>query len=105
MQSSVASEPGIGGAISGCGQVALSEGIRGELLDALIEVVLHARGPAARATVISELVQEMCAVVQWLHDSGLVADDPRADELASITRLSRAAQDHQRQMSRVTSAV
>jgi hypothetical protein len=77
----------------------LSGSIRGEMLDSLIEVVMHARGPAARAAVISELVQEMCATVEWLHDSGPGLDDPDADELISTMQLSRAAQDHQRRMS------
>ena len=73
--------------------------IRGALLDAVIEVVVHARGPAARAAVISELVEEMCATVEWLHDTGTELDDSQADELTSITRLTRAAHDHQLQMS------
>ena len=73
--------------------------VRGELLDAFIEMVVHARGPAARAAVISELVREMCATVEWLHLGGSECDDSQVDELTSITRLSRAAQDHQRQMS------
>ena len=73
--------------------------VRGELLDAFIEVVIHARGPMARAAVIAELVQEMCATVEWLHRSGTELEDPQAKELTSITRLSRAAQDHQRRMS------
>ncbi len=51
-----------------------------------------------RAAVISELVQEMCATVEWLHHSGPEPDDSQADELTSIMRLSRAVQDHQRRM-------
>ena len=75
-----------------------NEILRGELLDAFTEVVVHARGPAARAAVISELIQEMCATVEWLHRSVSERDDSQADELSSITRLAGAAQDHQRQM-------
>lgn len=72
--------------------------VRGDLLDALVEVVIHARGPAARAEVISELVQEICATVEWLHHNGTQLDDSPADELMGITRLSEAAHDHQRHM-------
>lgn len=73
--------------------------VRGELLDAIIEVIVQARGPAARAAVISELVQEMWATVEWLHDTDAERDDSEPDELVSIMRLPVAARDHQRQMS------
>ena len=41
--------------------------VRGVLLDAVTEQLVHARGPAARAEIICELVQEMCATVEWLR--------------------------------------
>jgi hypothetical protein len=72
---------------------------RDELLDALMEVIVRARGPAARAVVVAELVQEMCATVEWLHHYGTELDDAQADELSGIARLAEAAQEHRRKMS------
>ena len=71
----------------------------GGLLDALMEVVVKARGPAARAALIADLVQEMCATVEWLHRYGPELDDARADELIGTTRLSEVAQEHRQRMS------
>lgn len=73
--------------------------VHGELLDAVTEMMVHARSPAARAAVMAELIHEMGATVEWLYGSGTGLDDSQADELTSFRRLSRAAQDHQRQMS------
>lgn len=72
--------------------------VHGELLDAIIEAVVRAGDPAARAAVVNELVHEMCATLEWLHDSDPELGGSPAEELLSIARLSRAARDHQQQM-------
>jgi hypothetical protein len=72
---------------------------RDELLDALMEVIVRARGPVARAVVVADLVQEMCATVEWLHHYGTDLDDAQPDELSGIARLAEVAQEHRRKMS------
>lgn len=79
--------------------VELEGTVHGELLDAVVEAVIRARGPAARAAVICELVQEMCGTLEWLHDGDPELDGSAVDELTSVRRLSRDARDHHRQMS------
>jgi hypothetical protein len=71
----------------------------GQLLDALMEVVGKARGPSARAALIADLAQEMCATVEWLHRYGPELDDARADELIGIARLSEVEQEPRQRMS------
>ena len=72
--------------------------VRGDVLDGVIEEVVHARSAVVRAEILADLVQEVYATVQWLHESDTALDHCRADELTSIGRLARAAQEHQRQM-------
>jgi hypothetical protein len=69
-----------------------------ELLDALVEAVVLSPDPRARSAVIRSLVHEMCAAVRWLH-GGTTFDDAADVELASISQLSTAAQDHHWRMS------
>jgi hypothetical protein len=70
-----------------------------ELLDALVEVVVVSPDPSARSAVIRRLVHELCATVQWLHGSDITFDDAADIELASISQLAAAAQDHHWRMS------
>ena len=70
-----------------------------ELLDALVEAVVFSPDPRARSAVIRSLVHEMCAAVGWLHGGDTTFDDATDVELASISRLAAAAQDHHWRMS------
>ena len=81
-----------------CSTPSSPAGVRGELLDAVTEALLHAGGPSARAEVVSELVREMYATVEWLHDTDTEFANSPADELTGMERLAAAAQAHARQM-------
>jgi hypothetical protein len=70
-----------------------------ELLDLLVEAVVISPDASARSAVICSLVREMCAAVRWLHGTDITFDDAADVELASISRLAAAAQDHQWRMS------
>jgi hypothetical protein len=70
-----------------------------DLLDALVETVVFSPDPRARSAVIRSLVHEMCAAVGWLHGSDTTVDDAAEVELASISQLTAAAQDHHWRMS------
>jgi hypothetical protein len=82
-------------AISGESQVV----VPAELLDALVEAVVFSPDPRARSAVIRSLVHEMCAAVRWLHGGDTTFDDAADVELASISQLAAAAQDHHWRMS------
>jgi hypothetical protein len=71
--------------------------VAGELIDALIEAVVLPPDGRARAAVISCVVQEMCAAVQWLHspDISLGGGEATEDELAGLRQLATAAREHQ----------
>jgi hypothetical protein len=70
-----------------------------ELLDALVEMVVISPDPQARSAVIRRLVHEMCAGVRWLHGSDITFEDAADVELASISQLAAAAEDHHWRMS------
>ena len=77
----------------------VSHGIlRGDVLDGVVEQVVHAPSAAARAEILAELVREVCATIQWLHETQTAPDHQRGDELTSVAQLARIAQEHQRQM-------
>ena len=73
--------------------------IPAELLDALVEAVVFSPDPPARSAVIRSLVHEMCAAVRWLHGGDATFDDAADIELASISQLAAADQDHHWRMS------
>jgi hypothetical protein len=68
--------------------------VRAELLDALVEAVVLSADPRTRSAIIRSLVHEMCAAVRWLHGGDTTSDDAADVELASISQLAAAAQDH-----------
>ena len=70
-----------------------------ELLDLLVEAVVMSPNAPARSAVICSLVREMCAAVRWLHGGDKAFDDAADVELASISQLAAAAEDHQWRMS------
>jgi hypothetical protein len=72
-----------------------------ELLDALVEAVVFSPDPQVRSAVIRSLVHEMCAAVGWLHGGDTAFDDAANVELASISQLAAAAQDHHWRMSSI----
>jgi hypothetical protein len=73
--------------------------VRGEVMDELIEALVLAAGPAARAGVIAHLVQELCVTVECWSGNDAAPAEGRTDELTSLLRVREAAQDHQRRMS------
>jgi hypothetical protein len=70
-----------------------------ELLDALVEAVVLPPDPRSRSAVIRSMVHEMCAAVRWLHGGDITFEDAADVELASISQLAAAAQDHHWRMS------
>jgi hypothetical protein len=72
--------------------------IPGELVDLLIESVVRPHDPLDRAAVICNLLGELCAAVEWLHDPELTLDDADGREVASLRQLIAAGQDHRRRM-------
>ena len=72
--------------------------LAGELIDSLIEAVVLPTDPLARSAVISELLHELFAAVDWLHGTATLPDDSVAEETASLRQLVVAAQDHERRM-------
>ncbi len=78
--------------------------VSGEVIDALIEAVVLPTDPRARAVVISSLIGEMCAAVEWLHGSDTSPADRADDERASIRRLAAAAHDHRQRMTAVVTS-
>ena len=69
-----------------------------ELVDAVVEAVVFASGPQARAAVLQRLVGEMCAAVDWLHGQESAPDEAIERELVSVAQLAAAALDHDRRM-------
>ena len=65
-----------------------------DVIDAVSEVVAAPPNPAARATVIADLVTEMYATVQWR-----LGDINADDELASLERVVAEVQAHLDRMS------
>ena len=72
--------------------------VPGELIDLLIESVVLPYDPFARAASICNLLHEVCAAVEWLHDTETMLDDAPGVEVASLRQLVAAAQDHRRRM-------
>ena len=72
--------------------------ISAELIDLLDESVLLPQDPHDRATVICNLLSELCAAIEWLHGPEYTLDDAAGRELASLRRLVAEGQDHQRRM-------
>jgi hypothetical protein len=73
----------------------------GELVDALIEVVVRPRDSHARSCVVCSLVQEICASVEWLHfsdDDASHRQEDATEELVSLRQVAAAAQDHRSRM-------
>lgn len=74
----------------------------GELIDALIDVVVRPVEPGARSGVICSMVQEMCDAVEWLHHDdnrmSSAADEQGQRELVSIRQLAAAAEAHRSRM-------
>ena len=70
----------------------------GELIDSLIEAVVLPPDALARVARVCNLVDELCAAVEWLHGSETTLSDTAAIELSSLRQLVVAAQDHQRRM-------
>jgi hypothetical protein len=70
--------------------------VAGEQVDSLTEAVVVPQGALARGARICNLVNEMCAAVEWLHSSTL--SDAAGIELSSLRQLAAAAHDHQLRM-------
>jgi hypothetical protein len=73
--------------------------VSAELLDALVELVVISPDAPVRSAVICRLVHEICAAVRWLHGDDVTLDAAADVEVASISQLAAAAQDHQWRMS------
>ena len=72
--------------------------LSGELIDSLIEAVVLPPDALARAARVCNLVDELCAALEWLHGSETILSDTAGIELSSLRQLVAAAQDHQRRM-------
>ena len=72
--------------------------ISGELVDLLIESVVLPRNPVDRAAVISNILGELYAAIEWLHGTELTLSDSASAELASVRQLVAAGQEHQQRM-------
>jgi hypothetical protein len=70
----------------------------GELIDALIEAVVIPPDPRSRSLVIGDLVNEICAAVEWSCSRDTTLDVAQDDELISVRQLAAATQDHQLRM-------
>jgi len=70
--------------------------VSGGLVDSLTNAVLAPQDALARAARICNLVDEMCAAVEWLHGSTL--SDAADIELSSLRQLAAAAHGHQLRM-------
>lgn len=67
--------------------------LTGQLVDGITDVVATPGNPYARAAVISGLIGEICATVEWLHGT-----NTQHEELASLHRVLAEAQQHQTRM-------
>ena len=72
--------------------------LSGELIDSLIEAVVLPPDALARAARVCNLVDELCAALEWLHGSETTPSDAAGIELSSLRQLVVAAQDHQVRM-------
>lgn len=72
--------------------------LSGELIDSLIEAVVLPPDALARAARVCNVVDELCAAVEWLHGSETTLSDAAGIELFSIRQLVVAAHDHQLRM-------
>ena len=86
-------------AISTSSRFAVSDSLLpGELIDSLIEAVVLAPDALARAVRVCNLVDELCAAVEWLHGNETTLSDAAGIELCCLRQLVVAAQDHQLRM-------
>ena len=70
--------------------------VSGDLIDSLTEAVVRPPDAVARSARVCNLVNEMCAAVEWLH--GTTLSDAAGIELSSLRQLVVAAHHHQRRM-------
>ena len=61
--------------------------LSGELIDSLIEAVVLPPDALARAVRVCNLVDELCAAVDWLHGSETTLSDAAGIELSSLRQL------------------
>ena len=78
------------------GSASASTLVPGELIDSLIESVVLPYDPFARAASIRNLLHEVSAAVEWLHNTETMLDDAPGVEVASLRQLVAAAQDRRR---------
>ena len=67
--------------------------------DAVVEAVVAAPDPGARAAVIAAIIHDLCAAVEWVHGDTPAATTCAAAELEGIRRLSWCADSHRVRMS------
>ena len=73
--------------------------VTGELVDLLLEAVVRPPDASVRAAVVSQVVQELCMAVAWLHGTSAIGEDAAVDEeLMSLHRVAVAAREHQQRM-------
>ena len=72
--------------------------LSGELIDLLIEAVVLPPDALVRAERVCNLVDELCAALEWMHGSETTLSDTAGIELSSLRQLVTAAQDHQRRI-------
>ena len=65
--------------------------------DAVVEAVVAAPDPWARAAIIAAIIHDLCAAVEWVH-SDTPATTTTPAELDGIRRLSWCADSHRIQM-------
>jgi hypothetical protein len=70
-----------------------------ELADLLLQAVVRSPDAGVRASVVSQVVQELCIAVAWLHGTSAIGQDATVDrELLSLRRVAVAAQEHLQRM-------
>ena len=70
-----------------------------KVLDLLPEMVVLTTDPADRAELISGLLGELCAAIEWLHQPEVATcHEAYSREVASLRRLMAGAYAHQRRM-------
>jgi hypothetical protein len=73
--------------------------VTAELADLLLEAVVRPPDAGVRASVVSQVVQELCISVAWLHGTSAIGQDATVDsELLSLRRVAVAAQEHLQRM-------
>ena len=66
--------------------------------DAIVEAVVAAPNPWARAAIIAAIIHDLCAAVEWVHREAPGVTARTAAELDGIRRLSWCADSHRIQM-------